>query len=173
MRFYLTYGLPCAVVWTVYLLGLWPGVLTEDSIDQWKELTTLHVAGYHSRLQGLTNWGITRLAMSPGAVAGAQVLGLSAAYAAVLRSCARLGTPMWLIRITAVGVALAPPNGFLAVTLWKDVPYTIAFLFVVSSLMRLAAEPRAAFASLGWRVGFVVSLRCPSTVTTDCPSLLG
>ena len=128
IRSYVRYGLPCALVWSLYLLALWPGILTEDSVDQWTQMTTLRLTGYHSPLHTLTNWMVTRVAASPAAVAIAQILGLSLTFAAVLHRCRRRGASRALLGATTIVFALAPPNGFMAITLWKDVPYTIALL---------------------------------------------
>jgi hypothetical protein len=106
------YGWPCAAVWVVYLLAFWPGILTEDSIEQWTDMTL--------------------------GVVLAQIAALSGAYALVAAECTARNAPRSLLAATTLVVAALPANGFLAVTLWKDVPYSIALLWITALTLRLA-----------------------------------
>jgi hypothetical protein len=138
MAAYVRYGLPCAAVWVVYLLAFWPGILTEDSIEQWTDMTSGVIRGYHSPLQTTLHWLLTRLWFSPAIIIVAQIAALSAAYAMVARECAARNAPRWLLNTTTLLVAAWPANGFLVVTLWKDVPYSIALLWITALTLRLA-----------------------------------
>ncbi|MEO5820556.1 MAG: hypothetical protein ABIT71_08620 [Vicinamibacteraceae bacterium] len=141
MGTYLRHGLPCLAVWCLYLAGFWPGLLTEDSFEQWRDLVTGELRGYHSPLQTAINWLITRVWLSPAPIALAQIVALALAYCAVVRECERRhASPRWLAATTVV-FALLPANGFLVVTLWKDVPYTIAVLGLVALSLRLIRAP--------------------------------
>jgi len=134
----LRYGFPCAAVWTIYLLAFWPGILTEDSIEQWTDLTSGVIRGYHSPLQTSIHGLLTRVWNSPAIVVLAQILALSAAYTAVATECAARMAPRWLLATTTVLVSTIPANGFLVVTLWKDVPYAVALLWIAALTLRLA-----------------------------------
>ena len=68
MAAYVRFGLPCAAVWVVYLLAFWPGILTEDSIEQWTDMTSGVLRGYHSPLQTTLHWLLTRLWFSPAII---------------------------------------------------------------------------------------------------------
>jgi hypothetical protein len=135
---YLRYGLPCAAVWTVYLLAFWPGILTEDSIEQWTDMTTGVIRGYHSPLQTVLHGLLTRVWSSPAMIVLAQIAALSAAYATVAAECAARQAPRWLLAATTFVVAALPANGFLVITLWKDIPYSIALLWLAAVTLRLA-----------------------------------
>jgi hypothetical protein len=135
---YLRYGLPCAVVWLGYLLAFWPGILTEDSVEQWTDMTSGVIRGYHSPLETVIHWLLTRLWLSPAMVVLAQIAALSAAYAMVASEAAARRAPQWLLAATTLLMAALPANGFLVVTLWKDVPYSIALLWVLALTLRLA-----------------------------------
>ena len=138
MAAYVRYGLPCAAVWVIYLLAFWPGILTEDSIEQWTDMTSGVLRGYHSPLQTTLHWLLTRLWFSPAIIVVAQIAALSAAYAMVARECAARNAPRWLLNTTTLVVAAWPANGFLVVTLWKDVPYSIALLWITALTLQLA-----------------------------------
>src|SRR5438046_3129803 len=106
MRAYLRYGSPALVIWSLYLAGLWPGILTEDSISQWADMLAFRFAGYQSPLQVLINGLLTRIVFSPAIIAAAQIIALSSAFAAVLRACERGGAPRRVLQLTAWVVAL-------------------------------------------------------------------
>jgi hypothetical protein len=135
---YFRYGVPCGAVWVVYLLAFWPGILTEDSIEQWTDMTSGVLRGYHSPLQTSLHWLLTRLWYSPAIIVIAQIAALSAAWAMVAAECAARNAPRWLLAATTLLVAALPANGFLVVTLWKDVPYSIALLWITALTLRLA-----------------------------------
>ena len=132
------YALPCVAVWSLYLLAFWPGILTEDSIEQWTDMTSGVIRGYHSPLETVLHWLLTRVWLSPAVIVLAQIAALSAAYAMVAAECAARRAPRWLLAATTAVVALLPANGFLVVTLWKDVPYATALLWVTALTLRLA-----------------------------------
>jgi hypothetical protein len=141
LRTFVRHGLPCVAVWCLYLAAFWPGILTEDSFEQWRDLLAGEFRGYHSPLQTMVNWILTRVWLSPAAIALAQIVALALAYCAVLLECERRGAERrWLVGTTMVFAAV-PANGFLVVTLWKDVPYAIAMLALVALTLRLICAP--------------------------------
>jgi hypothetical protein len=147
----LRHGLPCAAVWGLYLAGFWPGIMTEDSFEQWRDLVTGDFRGYHSPLQTMVNWIITRVWLSPAAIVLVQIAALTLAYCAVILECARRGAERGWLAATTVAFAALPANGFLVVTIWKDVPYTIAVLTLVALTLRLTRTPeRLAGGALPW-----------------------
>jgi hypothetical protein len=59
--------------------------------------------------------------------------GLSLALSALLATIERHGaTPAWLRGTTAVCLTVVPANGLLPITIWKDVPYSIAHVAVAA-----------------------------------------
>jgi hypothetical protein len=137
-RVIVRHGLPYAAICGLYLVAFWPGILSVDSLDQWAQLRLLRITPYHPPAHTLTNWLITRLWLSPAAVALAQIAAMTLALCAVLWQCARRGAPAWLRWLTALWLAIVPANGFLTITLWKDIPYAIAHVLVAALSLRLA-----------------------------------
>jgi hypothetical protein len=113
---------------------------------------------YQPPLHTLTNWLITRLWLSPTAVAVAQIVALALALCLVLWGCARLGAPARIRWTTAIWLALVPANGFLTVTLWKDVPYTVAHALLVALSLRLVVEQGEALGRMRFLVALVATL---------------
>jgi hypothetical protein len=128
---WVVYGLPATVWWSTCLLAFWPGIMSDDSVGEWRQLTTLHLLDYDCPLNTLTYWVITRLWLSPAAVAIAQIVGLSLVFAAIIWLNERPSDHPWLRWSTVIAFIFIPANAFLPNTLWKDNPYTIIFLLLV------------------------------------------
>jgi hypothetical protein len=75
---FLRYALLCFVFWSIYLATFWPGVLSNDSIDQWRQMLSGCFFYWHPVFHTLTNWLITRIWLSPATIVKAQIVALSA-----------------------------------------------------------------------------------------------
>ena len=73
------YALPCVLVWSVWWLVFWPGLMSGDSLNQWLQLTTGQYSDVHPVFHTFSNQVLTRPWHSPAMVAGAQVLALAGA----------------------------------------------------------------------------------------------
>jgi hypothetical protein len=149
-------------VWTVYLLAFWPGILTEDSIEQWTDMTTGVIRGYHSPLQTVLHSLLTRLWSSPAIIVVAQIAALSAAYAMVAAECAARNAPRWVLAATTFLVAALPANGFMVITLWKDIPYSVALLWATALTLRVARSG-GRFGGMSHVVSLAIALTAAAT----------
>lgn len=122
------YALPSVVVWTIYLLAFWPGMMSPDSTDQWKQVLSGHFVDAHPAFHTMIIWLITRLWLSPAAVGLAQISALSALVGWGLALVRNWGAPRWSVWVACLLCALFPLNGLMAITFWKDIPYSIAVL---------------------------------------------
>ncbi|MDW8146905.1 MAG: DUF6020 family protein [Roseiflexaceae bacterium] len=131
------YALPCVVVWSFMLLVFWPGLLSLDSIDQWAQMLSGQYNDAHPAFHTLTMRVLTLLWLSPAAVALAQISALALAFGLALRELALLGVEKWVQIVLTALFALSPVNNLMVITLWKDIPYAIAMLFVFWALLRV------------------------------------
>ncbi len=131
-------GSVCALVWTITLLVLWPGLMSPDSIDQWGQVLRGSYDDLHPAIHTMTNWLITRLWLSPAAIALAQIVALASVAGWGLSRMTALGCPRSLAWVLCALFALSPVNNPLVITLWKDVPYTIACLVLTFMLLEIA-----------------------------------
>lgn len=136
----LRYAAPCAAVWTVNLVAYWPALMSPDSVHQWHQVVTGQFSDWHPAIHTLTNWLLTRIWLSPAAVALVQVLVGSLVVGLVLSRLRGLGLPRWLAVVLALVCALTPANGVLMITLWKDVPFSIAMLGFTLLLVQIVAS---------------------------------
>jgi hypothetical protein len=129
-RWIVLYALPMMVVGFAMLLAFWPGVMNQDSLDQWGQVTAFEFDLANPIFHTLLNWLITRVWLSPAAVVTAQILGLSLTAGYALYRLEKAGLPKFVIATAAVIAALVPPNAFYVVMLCKDIPYAITFLWL-------------------------------------------
>lgn len=137
---WLAYALPSLVVWTVWLLAFWPGVMSPDSVDQWQQMLTGRYLDQHPPFHTLTNWVITRLWLSPAAVAITQILILSLTVGWGIVQLRRLGIASPVAWVTSGVFALSPVNGITVITLWKDIFYSVAILGITILLLKIVAS---------------------------------
>jgi hypothetical protein len=132
---WLGYGLPLLITGGIYLHAFWPALMSLDSFEQWHQMTTGRYCDQHPIFHTLTNWLITRLWLSPSAVALVQLLTLAILAAWIIRRLRQWGMPRWLAWATCLVFGLTPATGVLAITLWKDIPYGITMLAVTLFVM--------------------------------------
>jgi hypothetical protein len=140
----LKYALPMAIIWGIYLLAFFPGMMSADSMVQWEQILTGHFNDHHPIIHTLLIWLLTRITLSPAVIAVTQIIALSLVAGAWLAFFERVGIKKWIIWIVALLFAVSPVNGTMINTLWKDIPYSIA---VMGLTLILAL---AVFSNGGW-----------------------
>jgi hypothetical protein len=122
------YVVPIMLVWLVYLLAFYPGMMSADSMDQWGQVLSGRFVDHHPAFHTFLIWLLTRLYFSPTVVAIAQIISLAIVAGLWFAFFESLGIRRWLIWITALVFAVIPVNGTMVNTLWKDIPYSTAVL---------------------------------------------
>ncbi len=139
-----SYALPMIGIWLVYLLAFYPGMMSADSMVQWEQVISGRYNDHHPFFHTLLIWLVTRPVLSPTAVAVAQILTLALTAGAWLVLMQEMGLPRWLTGCAAALFALTPVNGTMVNTLWKDIPYSTAVLYLTLLTARLV------FSHGGW-----------------------
>ncbi|MGB9754843.1 DUF6020 family protein [Roseiflexus castenholzii] len=111
--------------------------MSYDSVDQWGQLLRGKYNDVHPAFHTWTMWLITRVWLSPAAVALAQIGALALVCGLTVRELALLGVSRWVQVVLTVLFALSPVNNLMVITLWKDIPYAIALLCVFWMLLRV------------------------------------
>jgi hypothetical protein len=124
----LKYALPIAIVWGIFLLAYFPGMMSADSMDQWGQMLSGRYIDHHPAFHTFLIWLLTRIYLSPAVIAVAQIIALAVVSGAWLAYFDELGIPRWIIWLTAAIFAISPVNGTMVNTLWKDIPYSIAIM---------------------------------------------
>ena len=120
----LIYALSCIIVWCFYLIAFFPGVMTSDSIGQWKEMLSGHYSDWHPAVHTYFNFLITRIWLSPAAVAFSQIIILSLTFGYGMYTFEKAGVPKNIIYVALSLFSLYPVNGIFSITLWKDILFS-------------------------------------------------
>jgi hypothetical protein len=135
--YWLLFTLPMLAVWTLYLLAFWPGEMSPDSMAQWGQALTGAYTDAHPPLYAFSIWLITRFWLSPGAIGLFQLLCLSFATAWGLKVLIQNGLNTNAAWFVAIIFALSPLNSTLVISLWKDIPYAIAFMVFSIQILQM------------------------------------
>ncbi len=134
---WLKYALPCYAVWLLYLLAFWPGSMSPDSMDQWKEVLNTHFTDWNPAFHTMTIWLVTRVWQSPAMAVIVQIAALGSVAGWSLSVLERYGVPRCVLWISCLVFALLPVNGLMAVTLWKDIAYSTSLLALTTLLFHI------------------------------------
>ncbi len=159
------HALPILVLWVpmlVWFLAFKPGIMTNDSLDVWGQVVSGVWVDWHPPVYTALQWVSYQLVGTPALATLVQTLALAWAMSRLLRVAVEVGLPAVPVWAFGALVALTPPVGAFSVHLWKDVPYTVAFLLVVEFFLRAGLE----------RVRLVPPLRVPAHVLVGAALLV-
>ena len=144
--------------YSIYLLAFFPGAMSYDSLNQWRQMATLTFNSWHPPLYALTMWALTRVWYSPAAIVAFQIIIQVLAVCFALTTLARLGGGRALLWALTLFYSLFPIYGVYTVVLWKDVPYSIALLVLTTLLLRILSSGGAELDSKRFQVGLGIIL---------------
>lgn len=121
-----------------------PGLMSGDSLEIWRQATEGGWIDLQPPLYTAAMWLSDRLAGSPTVLTLGQSLLLAASLVAVGRALVRAGVDRRVAIGVGGAVAATPMVGAFSVSLWKDIAYTAALLFVVARLVDVARDPAGA-----------------------------
>lgn len=118
-------------VWFYYWLSFYPGLLTNDSYNQWAQANGYQLySEWHPLVHTLLIKLTTLINHSPSVFLFIQLLCGSLTVVYILGKLLKNGAPILLCSIISLLYALYPINGILMVSLWKDIPYSILLLLL-------------------------------------------
>lgn len=133
----LIYALPCIIIWAIYFLSFYPGIMTSDSFSQWDQILIGKFNDWHPVFHTWIMWLVTRLWLSPAAISIFQIIVLSLVVEYTLYSLEKMRIPRIILYICMAGFALNPVNGMMNITLWKDILYSTSLLFFTVVVMNV------------------------------------
>ncbi|MGZ8786071.1 MAG: DUF6020 family protein, partial [Acidimicrobiia bacterium] len=134
-------GLLTVLPLLVWWLGWFPGFMSSDSIDQLGQVERFSFSSHHPVIHTYTMWLLMRIWDSPGFVTLLQVMILAALLGLTARRLVQAGVPSWLAVGTVWVVSALPAVGSTTVAIWKDVPFTLALLWVFTEFLAMGRDP--------------------------------
>ncbi|HBN09999.1 MAG TPA: hypothetical protein DD435_15615 [Cyanobacteria bacterium UBA8530] len=152
------FAAPCLLIWSLYFLAFYPGLMSGDSFSQWMQIGSFHFHDHHPAFHTLAIFLLTRLWHSPAVVALFQAVSLAAIFGYALALFEEIGVPKLALRLSALAFCLAPINGMYSITLWKDVSYAIALLWLTILMVPVLTSRGAWLEKNGNQFVLVLSL---------------
>lgn len=139
----------CFVLWLPYFLTYYPGILSDDSFDQLKQVLGLlpysnHHPWLHTLLIGLLYRIGTAIGGNPNAGVAffiiIQMLVMSAIYAYLITTLHRHHVRKFFLLLSLLFYALFPLQALYSITMWKDILFSGVFLLMSTLLWQLGTE---------------------------------
>jgi len=134
---WLLYIAPMVIIWGLYLLAFYPGIITRDATSQWRQI----LAGQYNDTipfgHTLLVILITKLWFNPAAVIVFQILTLSITIAWGIHLLDEQGLPNWASWILVGIFTISPINSYMVITLWKDIPYSTLLLLLSFMVLKV------------------------------------
>lgn len=130
-------ALPYVFVWMVYLLAFYPGLMSPDSFYQWTEAMNSKFTDLYPAFHTFLIWIIIQFWNSPAAVAAIQIIFMSLIVGYALATLYQYKVNKSIIAIVALFYLIYPIYGFMAITLWKDIPHSISMLWLSVIIIKI------------------------------------
>lgn len=124
----------------VWWLGWHPGFASSDTIDQFGQIQTGVIYNYHPAIHTLYMDVLSLGGTRPGAVTLFQLVALGVLLAYGAHWLIRSGVPKWLAIGAAWMLGLSPAIAPTTITLWKDIPFGLFFLWAWIELLAIAVD---------------------------------
>lgn len=147
--FLLVFGSIAAIDLLYLFFGVYPGILTTDSVTTIRQL--MGDEAYNNTMpfwhtltvQPFVKLGLALFGNWNAAVACfhvMQILFMAGCFAYVIMTLYQIGAPVWFLTAVYCAYAIQPHNIVYSVTLWKDIPFAGATALFITSLYRLLKE---------------------------------
>jgi hypothetical protein len=127
---WILFMLPMLLIWVFSLLVFWPGAFTNDSSDLWRQAVTGNFNDWQSAFYSIVLYLLVRIRYSLSFIMILQILFFSLVTANGLGRFEKRGVPKPILWIISIFFAISPLNNMQVITLWKDIPYAVSFLWL-------------------------------------------
>ena len=143
-------------VFSLWLLGWWPGLMTRDSLDTWLDTKRLDFHNWNPFVHALYVLVLTQLYDSPAVIAIVQLLATAALGSGILFFVYAHGVRFRWIAPFFLAFALSVPVAVYNLLVWKDVPFCLLTVFWACFLYALAYRRRVGDPFVPGRTAVVV-----------------
>jgi hypothetical protein len=135
--FWVKYALPFFLVSGFMLLVFFPGMMSGDSLIQWRQAHSLVLSDIHPVFHTLTIWLAIKVWDSPAMVVILQILFMGLVLGWGMGRLVKRGLPEKAAWAISILFALIPANMIFPVSIWKDVPYAASLFWFTLILVEI------------------------------------
>ena len=147
---WLWYMLPMVLLWGFTLLVFWPGIMSGDSITLWSQNLVGDYSDWQSAFYALVLAGLMKIWYSPALIAILQILLFSFLVAWGLKALQEEGVSKIILWGISLLFALSPINNLYANTLWRDIPYALAVMWLTVIAVKIYLSRGEWVQGWGW-----------------------
>jgi len=159
---WMRYLLPMVILWTFTWLVFWPGIMTNDSMALWDQNLKGQYSDWQSAIYAILLAGLMKVWYSPAVVVLVQMLAFALLVAWGLGMLEQAGTPRLVLWGISLLFALSPLNNLYVITLWRDIPYALAFLWFTLLVLKVFLSQGKAVRGWTWLwlgvAGFLIAV---------------
>lgn len=153
------------VVWGIYWLAYYPGLLSDDSANQWSQLYgTLPLSEWHPLIHTFLIKLFSINGRFPALFLAIQVLFGSMVVSIILARGYQLGLSAPMIYLIGLFYAFYPVNGYYMVTMWKDTPYSIILLVLFWLVFEIVHSNEQVLKSNWFKILFCLTMFSVGTI---------
>ena len=134
---WLFFMIPMIAVWLFSLLVFWPGVFSNDSLHHWQQAVEGQFNDWQSAIYAAVLYVLIRIKYSLSFILILRILYFSYLVAYGLRLLEKKGVPKYLLWLICLIFAISPLNNMQVITLWRDIPYAVSFLWLTFLLIEI------------------------------------
>jgi hypothetical protein len=133
----LVYAIPIILVWSLFLLAFWPGVIPYDPLSQLSQAKSGIIYNDHPAINTIYMRMMLSVWDNPAGPIIIRYLILAIVIGYSIYAFRRHGMPGWMGWVLSVLFAISPVTTTTSINLWKDVPYAIVFLLLMVFVFEL------------------------------------
>ena len=147
---WLAYMLPMVLVWGFTLLVFWPGIMSGDSMTLWSQNLVGEYSDWQSAFYALVLAGLMKIWYSAAFISILQILLFSFLVAWGLKALQDEGVSRIVLWAVSILFAISPINNLYANTLWRDIPYALAVMWLTVIAVKIYLNRGRWAAGWGW-----------------------
>ncbi|MDK2982130.1 MAG: hypothetical protein PWQ55_2477 [Chloroflexota bacterium] len=147
---WLTYMLPMLLLWGFTLLVFWPGIMSGDSMTLWTQNLEGNYSDWQSAFYALVLAGLMKIWYSPAFIVVLQMMLFAFLVAWGLKTLQDEGVSRIVLWAISILFAISPLNNLYAITLWRDIPYALAVMWLTVIALKVYLSRGGWVKGWGW-----------------------
>lgn len=147
------------VIWTIVSSGYYPGNMTSDSVDQWSQaIGYRQIYSSHPPFLAIIMRLLSYIWKSPFVVILFDICFFASIFASIMTYLYKRGFKIKYIFILTLIFALSINNISLVGIVWKDIPFTAAFMWLIFELFKIYDQKETYFKNIYNIISIIFSM---------------